>query len=113
MSAIIIYATKHGATARAAQKLAEKIGGGARAADVKDAKKIDLKSYDTVVLGSSVYIGRPHKSIRDFMERNLEALKTKKLALFLCCAPPDESALKAEIEGTFPDSLRQISRYTG
>ena len=55
MKTIILYATKHGAIAEIARRIAAHING----AVVHDLKQPvpDLTEYDSVIVGSSVYVG--------------------------------------------------------
>ncbi|MDP4151932.1 MAG: flavodoxin domain-containing protein [Bacillota bacterium] len=82
MKTLIVYASKSGTTEKCAQILAEKLS-----ADVKDAgkEKIDIEGYDTVIIGSSIRMGRIQKSVKDFIDKNIGLLLKKKIGLFICC----------------------------
>jgi len=80
MKTIILYATKHGATAEIAQRIADKIGD-ATLHDLKQPTP-DLAEYDCVIIGSAVYAGAFRKEAKAFLAQSSNILKTKKLALF-------------------------------
>ena len=82
MKAIIFYATKHGATAEIAQRIAEEING----AVIHNLKKDDIPSladFDCVIIGSSVYAGNIHKEAKEFLLNRKNILLDKKLGLFV------------------------------
>lgn len=43
--------------------------------DISRLKNIDPKSYDVIGFASGVYMARPHRSIRRFLDENKEGLK--------------------------------------
>lgn len=83
MSAIICYDTKYGSTTDVCNyiKLGIKMS-----TDVKKiSEEILLNSYDLIVLGSPIYIGKPMKSVQDFILANYDKLRNKKIAIFVTC----------------------------
>jgi len=83
-SILITYATKYGATAGIAEKIAEIVRGAGLEADVLPVEKVaDLTLYDAVVLGSAVYMGQWRKEAADFLQAN-EALLARRP---VCCSP--------------------------
>ena len=44
----------------------------------------DLSAYDRVIIGFPVWASRPAPPLRTFIRDNLDALKTKRLAVFAC-----------------------------
>lgn len=83
MKTIIIYTSKTGTTEKCAQMIQEKIKG---STIVNLDKKVeDITSYDLVIVGSPIRMGMINKKIKKFLEKNLELLKTKKTAYFVCC----------------------------
>lgn len=48
--------------------------------------------YDTVILGSSIYIGYVSKKMRTFCKKRLDLLSRKRVELFLCRGYPWEAA---------------------
>ena len=56
MKTLILYATKYGATEACARLLAQNLEGEVQIINIKQAKDIDLRKYDRVILGSSIYV---------------------------------------------------------
>ena len=81
MKTLILYATKHGAAAEIARRIAGRIEGAALH-DLKS-KAPNLAEYDCVIAGSSVYAGMIRKEAKSFLAENAETLCGKRLGLFL------------------------------
>lgn len=109
MNTVIVYASKYGCTEKCARIIAEHIGGGIRLHNVKSNKPINLDEYHRVVIGSSIYVGRAHREIREFCSKNLDLLRSKELGLFICCMEQGETAL-AELDASYPQELRDQAR---
>ena len=105
MKGIIIYATKHGCTEKVAKLLQTKLTQVIKAVDVEKENPPDLSSFDTVILGGPIYIGKLHKPLAAYMQQNSETLKTKKLALFLCAGEQDPACREKLIAANFPEEL--------
>jgi len=82
MKTLILYATKHGAAAEIAKKIADKIDG-ALIHDIKQPGVPSLADFDCIIFGSSLYAGAIRKEAKAFLKHNADALKAKKLGLFL------------------------------
>jgi len=89
MKTLILYATKHGAAREAAERIAKRIPG-AVLHDLKQSGIPSLVDFDCVIFGSSIYVGSIRKEAKTFLARNADALKEKKLGLFLCGLQPEE-----------------------
>lgn len=87
MKGIIIYAGKYGATDQYAQWLAEALKLPRLRAE--NATAAILSSYDVVILGSSVYIGKLY--LRKWLILHLSDLADKKVFLFIVCGSTDEN----------------------
>ena len=88
MDTLVVYESKSGCTKDCAEKIAKILKGHTRVAALKQAVKEDLKSYDTIVVGSPVYAGKIQKDIVSFCNNYKDVLMQKKLGLFLCSATP-------------------------
>lgn len=83
---LITYATKAGSTKKVATRMAELASQHGFSADllpVSAVKSID--SYDTVVLGSAVRMGRVLPEAQSFVEKNQAGLKQKEFDTFALC----------------------------
>ena len=109
---LVLYTTKHGATQRYAERIAAPLD-----ALVKDASyaRVDrAKSYDAIVLGCPVYMGKI-KGL-DFFVDYAKELTDKRLVLFTCGLydPAQEdvrAALDKQLQDRLGDALAQISVF--
>jgi menaquinone-dependent protoporphyrinogen oxidase len=104
MKTLILYATRHGCAEKCAAKLGAALHGEVKTAHLKDAGAIDLSDYETVVIGGSIHAGKIQKVVKSFCAKNLEALKNKRLGLFLCCMEEGPKA-EEQFAGAFPEVL--------
>ena len=83
MTVIIAVASKHGATTKVGEAIAEELAGRGIEADVFDVSAVSgLDRYSAVVLGSAVYMGRLMPQMRRFAEENQAALRAKTVWAF-------------------------------
>ena len=78
MKTLIAYGSKHGAAAKCAVILKEKIRGEVEMINLQQIQNIALKDYDNVIIGGSIYAGAIQKQVTAFCSQNLEILKQKK-----------------------------------
>lgn len=83
MNTLIIYASKTGTTEKCANEINRKL---------KNSKMVnilnlneDINGYDLIVIGTPIRMGMIDKKIKRFLIRNIETLKSKKVAYFICC----------------------------
>lgn len=104
---LVAYATKHGATTEIAEKVGQVLRQGGLSADVVRADRVGaLASYDAVVLGSAVYIGRWRRSAVRLLKDNEEVLAQKPVWLFSSGPLGDADALELTKGWRFPANLR-------
>lgn len=96
MKAIIIYKGKYGATKRYAIWLGKELDLPVKTAE--KAGKEQLRDFDTVLIGSSVYIGK--LLIRKWMKKHLVLLKDKKIFLFQVAGTPPAEIEKRQAYNT-------------
>jgi menaquinone-dependent protoporphyrinogen oxidase len=105
MKTLIIYSSKYGAVQECAEKLKGLLDGETDIVQMeKKAPKVVLAGYDRVVIGGSIHAGKLQKNVRAFCDENLDALKAKKVGLFLSSLTPPEQAGHYFTE-TFPEGL--------
>lgn len=87
MNTLILYTTKSGASQYCAELLVEKMENSIAYDLSKESP--DISSFQTVVIGSGVRMGKFYKPIRNFIKKNESVLVSKKIAFYLCNAYPD------------------------
>jgi menaquinone-dependent protoporphyrinogen oxidase len=103
MSALIVYSTRHGTTARCAKLIAERIPGGAELADLSLGTPL-LEPHEVVIVGGAIYAGRIRPAITRFCESHRDALLARKVGLFICCLYTGDRA-RAQLSDAFPPWL--------
>jgi menaquinone-dependent protoporphyrinogen IX oxidase len=104
MKGIIIYKGKYSATKQYAEWLAAELG---LPSDISDnIGKEQLRNYDLVVLGSSIYVGK--LLIKKWIKQHVAALQGKKIFLFVVCGtPPDKKErLQKYLQVSVPGEIR-------
>lgn len=100
--ALVLYTTRHGATQRYAERIAQPLD-----ALVKEAAYVKIaraKTYDAIVLGCPVYAGKL-KGL-DFFADNMDALKDKRLVLFTCgLYDPAQEDVRENLERQIREAL--------
>jgi menaquinone-dependent protoporphyrinogen oxidase len=112
MKTVIIFASSHGTTARAAKMLGEKLGGYVTIVDLKKTNLPEIKDYETVILGGSIHAGMMQRKVTKFIKLKEKELLTKKVGLFLCCMHEGDEA-NAQFELAYPEELRNYSIANG
>lgn len=116
MKTAIIYKTKHGTTEKVAYMLAKMFsedGSEVRVIDLAKTKQPHLNGNERIIIGGSIHVGKIQKEIRNFSEKHLSLLLTKKLGLYICCMQTDEKKRKEEFENAFPQELKQHAAAKG
>jgi menaquinone-dependent protoporphyrinogen oxidase len=80
---LVTYASKHGSTREVAESIAETFRREGLCVDVHEAAVVeDVASYDCVLLGGALYMGRLHPDARRFLRRHRAVLAARPLAVF-------------------------------
>ena len=83
MTVLVTYASKHGSTQGIAEAIGRRLRERGLDAEVRSVREVkDLEPYDTVVLGSAVYLGAWLKEAQAFLDRHEEVLRRTPLWLF-------------------------------
>ena len=105
MRTLIVYTTRHGTTERVAHYLADWLPGNIELVNLSDrSTHCVLTPYDTVIIGSSIHIGRIPARLSAFISRHSGELLTKRLGLYLCCM--NEPSAQTQFDDVFPRELR-------
>jgi len=103
MNALICYDTKYGSTT----EICHYIKSGMRMnVDVKNISEANSFDYDLIIIGSPIFIGKPMKSVGDFIIANYEKLKNKKVAVFVTCW-----AMATEYGASSGEFLEQLKKH--
>ena len=115
MKTAIIYTTKYGTTAKVAATMAEKLGEAHEVTilPLKQHAKPDISGYETVILGSSVYMGKASGKMKAFCNENESVLLQKKIGLFVCSMHPEKEQQYKELKEAYPELLQHNAVATG
>lgn len=109
---IILYQSRTGTTEKAVKLLAEKLKGDTTIVNLKKDKAPSLDDYSNVIIGGSIRASMIQSGIKKYIEKNMDALKTMDLGLFLCCMEEGDTAEK-QFNESYPEELRSIARARG
>lgn len=101
MSTLILYSTKSGASQECAELLANKITD-CVVCDIKNST-LEIESFDTIIIGSGVRMGKLYKPVISFIRENTTLLLSKQFAIYLCNAYPN--TFQKAIEKNIPQEL--------
>lgn len=108
MKTLIMYATKYGCSEKCAKLLSEKILGEVDLVNITNNNTPDLSLYEKVIIGGPIYMGVMNSNITEYCNNNLDSLKNKKLALFVCSMFGDNRA-EENMKKAFPEDLKNIA----
>lgn len=103
MKISLIYGTTYSFTKECVQILKENIEDEILVFNENSLNDATLEKADIVIIGGSIYMGQIQKGIKDYCYKNLELLKTKKIALFLCCGLAEN--FETNLKNAFPEEL--------
>jgi len=110
MGTAIIYSSSHGTTEKVANIIKEKLGSTTvQVFNLKDKSKVNLATYDTIIIGGSIHAGSMQQRVKKFIASNTSTLMQKKVALYQCCM--NEKEEQTEFNNAFPEPLRTQSVY--
>lgn len=113
MKTIILFTSHHCTTKKLAFQIAQDLEIDPDCdVDFSKNKKIDISSYDFVIIGSSIHAGSIPSDFKKFLIRNTGILMTKKIAIFMC-GMEKQDKLILEFEYNFPIELRLHSIANG
>ena len=95
---LVLHASKHGHTAKIAERVVNRLresGATVDARDIAAAEAVDLRGYDSVVVGASIHAGHHQREITTWIARHATALESAPSAFFsvsLSAAEDDDEA---------------------
>lgn len=106
MNCLIVYMSHHGTTEKIARDLALHLGEHqTRLVNLKDEVAPSPDLFDTIIIGGSIHGGQIQSRIKEYCEKYLEKLLSKRVGLFMCSMSPGKDVL--EFNAAFPEVLRQ------
>ena len=83
MNTLIIYASKTGTTEKCANQINRQLKN-SKMVNILEQNE-DINRYNLIIIGTPIRMGMIDKKIKKFLISNIEALKSKKVAYFICC----------------------------
>jgi len=112
MPTVIIYMSKHGTTEKVAGMLKEELSDKPiDLFDLNQVKEPDLTTYDQVIIGGSIHMGKIQSGIRKYCDAKEQVLLTKRLGLFICYM--DTNREQQEFESSYSETLRKHATAHG
>ncbi|MFV0397729.1 MAG: flavodoxin domain-containing protein [Bacteroidales bacterium] len=112
MKTVIIFSSKHGTTAKVAQMISDKIkeNNDITLIHLDGKNGISLENYEKIILGTSVYAGKPSKKMCRFCEKNRSVLENKLIGLFVCGMYHKPDVMEEELKNAFPSYLHRVAK---
>lgn len=96
---LVTYASKYGSTGGVADAIAKELCSKGMAADVVFIKNVrNVSSYQAVVVGSAIYMGKWMPEAVDFIKKNEDSLSRVPVAYFLVCMTLSRPTEKKQAE---------------
>jgi menaquinone-dependent protoporphyrinogen oxidase len=108
MKGLVVYGTRYGTAKEIAEEISRTLKD--ENVDVKlfNAKKIrdhDISSYDLIIVGSGIKMGKWTKESKNFLKKNKNILSNKKIALFVSCGAANKEKSMAEGQDKYLDNI--------
>lgn len=111
MNTLVLYGTQYGYAAECAAKLKTELSGDVMLLDLNKQYAPDLKNFDTVIVGGSIYMSHIQAKVSEFCAAHEGELLRKTLGLFLCCGLPQN--LQESLAASFPESMIKHAKAIG
>jgi menaquinone-dependent protoporphyrinogen oxidase len=112
MRTLIVFASKTGTSAECASQLAQKLDGEVSLCQLGKERLPSLDTFDRIVVGGSIRIGKIQKQVTSFVSQNKDILSKKPLGLFICCMADGETA-EQYLKTSFTDELFEHAKAKG
>jgi menaquinone-dependent protoporphyrinogen oxidase len=111
MKYAILFASKAGGTESSAKILKEKLvfehqidDADITIINIAEKISVDLESYDRIVVGTGIYMGKANKKVLSFIERYKDTLLKKPLSMYICALADNEEEHKKYL-ATIPSDI--------
>lgn len=92
----ILFGSRYGSTRDASLWISEGMGG---IVDTFDARENpDLSSFDSIIVGSGIYLGKIEQSLENYLTRNASLISNRTKALFIVCGAGDSPRAQAFVD---------------
>jgi menaquinone-dependent protoporphyrinogen oxidase len=109
MPLLVVYASRHGATAGIATRIATRLVDSGASVDLRPVEEVEaLDAYDAVVLGAPVYDQSWPPAAKAFVARNRDALAARPVWLFSVGAFGDTKRLIGPLTRKEPKGIGEI-----
>lgn len=105
MKTLIVYSSMYGCTANCAQKLKAQLTGDVSIVSASEKNIPDVSDFDTVILGSSIKIGKIGNALAKYIKKNCGVLLSKRVGFFICSGENNEEYFTKN----FPEELIRIA----
>ena len=85
MKTLILFASRYGATEEIAYMLKSAVGGDVTVCNVRE-RGISLAEYDTIIIGSCVYMFKLDKHIKRFLHRSCSRTRPRRTSSAARCS---------------------------
>jgi menaquinone-dependent protoporphyrinogen IX oxidase len=105
---LIVYASFKGSTLETAEFMKKELEGKKCNVTISSAglSKDDISEFDLIILGSAIQGAKIHPDMTSYIDKNREALKKKKTAVFIMCATiTSEKKKTREKAELYPDQV--------
>ena len=109
MKTLIIYGSKYGSTKVIAHWIAERLNFKTTIKDVKEAPSPD--AFDLIIIGSAVYTEGIMPEVRRYIDKYLDVLEKKVVALYAVCLDTQGVYLKGKVYGGWEYLMPLIKKF--
>lgn len=103
MNALICFGSRYGSTRQVCEDIS--IGMGIPTS-IRPVSEVDCLDYDIVVIGTPVFIGKPMKTVTEFITAHSNELKDRNIALFVTCW-----AASTQYAAASSEFISQVAKY--
>jgi menaquinone-dependent protoporphyrinogen IX oxidase len=93
----ILFGSRYGSTRDASLWISEGMGGIADAFDARE--NPDLSSFDYIIVGSGIYLGKIDQPLEAYLTRDSRLISNRIKALFIVCGAGDNPRAQAYVDG--------------